>query len=390
MRFILGGADDEMTAISSLIRVAIAAGLKAEIVEAAPGPRSEAQYASTVEPQAGDVWIECAPLPATCPPCAGRGEDAAGYQSGHCPYCGGHGALAGRELLDALGIQRIDHHQPGDPGYGVEGFAGSSLGQLLRLLLERGVSPQALGLHLVDDPTTYSFPEGWCDAGGPYGYGWGVWRDGSDRFNIHDFLWFRVPPQWEATGLADHDPVGFAGGHHGRWSRKAAREFLIARAVAGGRGFSEADVAEALRLIEAAPTLPGFPAVYDLRTIPELLPATSGADRKPIPGTGGRLGDAAFVAVLCLPGKAALNWGAQGMRPAGRHIGLIGDTAALPVTDVLASIPGIQGVYGAPGKACGGYVQVQAPSTAQLCGVCNGPIYATAGGPECGCGLGLY
>ena len=243
MRFILGGADDEMTAISSLIRVAIAAGLKAEIVEAAPGPRSEAQYASTVEPQAGDVWIECAPLPATCPPCAGRGEDAAGYQSGHCPYCGGHGALAGRELLDALGIQRIDHHQPGDPGYGVQGFAGSSLGQTLRLLLERGVSPHALGMWDLDDPTINTFPLGWSDCGGPYGIGFGVNIPEGAPYGVPGFHWFKVPPKWEATGLADHDPVGFAAGHYGRWSRKAAREFLIARAVAGGRGFTAADVA---------------------------------------------------------------------------------------------------------------------------------------------------
>jgi hypothetical protein len=293
-------------------------------------------------------------------------------------------------LLDALGIQRIDHHQPGDPGYGVQGFAGSSLGQTLRLLLERGVSPHALGMWDLDDPTINTFPLGWSDCGGPYGFGFGVSIPEGAPYGAPGFHWFKVPPQWEATGLADHDPVGFAGGHYGWWSREAAREFLIARAVAAGRGFTAADVAEALTLIEAAPTLPGFPQVYDLRGIPELTPATLGADRKPVPGTGGRLGDAAFHAVICLPGKAALNWGAQGMRPAGRHIGLIGDTAALPVTDVLASIPGIQGVYGAPGKACGGYVQVQAPSTAQLCGVCNGPIYATAGGPECGCGLGLY
>jgi len=353
MRFVLGGNDDEMTLIATLIRGAIAAGLEAEIVEAAPGPRSEAQYASTVKPQAGDVWIECVPaMQAACAQCNGHGE----WMGNHCPECGGEGWFTGCRLLDFMKAARIDHHQPGDPGYGVEGFAGSSLGQLLRLLLERGVSPQALGLHLVDDPTTYSFPEGWCDAGGVYGYGWGVWRDGcSDRSDIHDFLWFRVPPKWEATGLADHDPVGFAAGHYGRWSRKAAREFLIAAAIQrSGVNLTAADVAEALRLIEAAPTLPGFPAVYDLRTIPELLPATSGADRKPIPGTGGRLGDAAFVAVLCLPGKAALNWGAQGMRAPGRHIGLIGSTGP-DFRDILASV-GAEGIFGAPGKACGGYV----------------------------------
>ena len=80
--------------------------------------------------------------------------------------------------------------------------------------------------------------------------------------------------------------------------------------------------------------------------------------KQPVPGTGGRLGSAAFVAVLALPGRAALNWGAQGIRPAGRHLGLIGDTAALPVAAVLAAVPGIVDPYGAPGKACGGYVPV--------------------------------
>ena len=282
-RFVLGGPDDEMALIRTLILAAIAAGLDAELVEAAAGPRSEAQYASPVEPRAGDVWIECAP------------------------------AVGGRAAIEAAGGTRIDHHIPGDPGYGrpvEEAFAASSLGQLVRLLLERGVT---VG---------------------------------------------EVSPEWIATGAADHDPVAFAGGRIPGWTATQARAWLIARAVAGGRGVTDAQVVEALAMIEAAPTVPGHPLVYDLRGIPELCPATMGADRQPVPGTGGRLGSAAFVAVLALPGRAALNWGAQGIRPAGRHLGLIGDTAALPVAAVLAAVPGIVDPYGAPGKACGGYVSV--------------------------------
>lgn len=294
-RFVLGGPDDEMATIRTLILAAIAAGLDAEIVEAAPGPRSEAQYASAVTPREGDVWIECAP------------------EAAYCPECGGAGWYTGRRLLDRVGATRIDHHQPGDLGYGrpvEEAFAASSLGQLVRLLVERGVT---VG---------------------------------------------EASPEWIATGAADHDPVAFAGGRIPGWTATQARAWLIARAVAGGRGVTDAQVVEALAMIEAAPTLPGFQAVYDLRGIPELCPATMGADRQPVPGTGGRLGSAAFVAVLALPGRAALNWGAQGIRPAGRHLGLIGDTAALPVAAILAAVPGIVDPYGAPGKACGGYAPV--------------------------------
>ena len=139
MRFVIGGNDDEMDTIVTLIRRAIAAGLDAEIVDAAPGvARSEAQYAqyaSTVPPREGDIWIECAP------------------EAAYCPECGGEGWYTGRRLLDRVGATRIDHHQPGDPGYGrpvEEAFAASSLGQLLILLLERGVSPQALGMVAQD------------------------------------------------------------------------------------------------------------------------------------------------------------------------------------------------------------------------------------------------
>ena len=346
-RIVVGGDDDEMALI---IRIATAVGIP--VVRAHPSDvRGADQYASPVAPEAGDVWIECAPAPRAFGP-----------------------------------YTRIDHHQPGDPGYGVTGFEGSSLGQFLRLLLEAGAHPHTLGMWDLDDPTVYGFDPGWADCGGPYGYGFGMWIKEGEAYGVPGFHWFKVPPQWEATGLADHDPVGFAAGHYGRWDRTAAREFLIARAASGGRGFTAADVAEALRLIEAAPTVPGFPQVYDLRTVPELTPPVVRAGQ-PVPGTGGRLGSAAFVAALCLPGKAVLNWGAQGDVPGkGRHLGLIGNTAGFDPLAVLAAVEGIVGIYGAPRKACGGYLPAVVDYA--TCGACNGPVYATAAGPECGCNWG--
>lgn len=326
-RFVVGGADDEMDLIRLLIGRAIAAGLQAEVIEAAPGPRSEAQYASPLDPRNGDVWIECAP------------------------------ADGGRDEIDGWGGGlRIDHHQPGDSGYGVAGFEGSSLGQLLRLLLEGGACPHKLGMWDVDDPTVFQFPAGWSDGGGAYGIGWGAHILKGAAYGCPGFHWFAVPPEWEAIGWADHDPVGFSRGGCPRFHPSAARAWLIARAVKAGRGVTEEQVGEALAMIEAAPTLPGYPLVYDLRGIPDLCPATLGADRQPVPGTGGRLGSAAFVAVLALPGRAALNWGAQGIRPAGRHLGLIGATGP-DFREILASAGGVE-IFGAPGKACGGYVPV--------------------------------
>lgn len=322
-RFVVGGADDEMGLIRLLILAAIDAGLMAEMVEveAAPSPRSEAQYASALAPCRGDVWIECAP------------------------------ADGGRDEIDGYGgaALRIDHHQPGDAGYGrpaEESFAASSLGQLIALLLGSGVSPATLGLVPLDigpfgaDPGWQSFPQEW-------GASWG-W--------IENGVAWACPPEWVAVGAADHDPASFASGRVPGWTAAAARAWLIARSVAGGRGVTEGQVVEALAMIEAAPTLPGFPAVYDLRGIPELCPAIRGADGAPVPGTGGRLGSAAFVAVLALPGRAALNWGAQGIRPAGRHLGLIGATGP-DFRDVLTAAKAVE-AFGAPGKACGGYVPV--------------------------------
>ena len=53
---------------------------------------------------------------------------------------------------------------------------------------------------------------------------------------------------------------------------------------------------------------------------------------------------------------------------------------------VLAAVEGIVGIYGAPRKACGGYLPAVVDYA--TCGACNGPVYATAAGPECGCNWG--
>lgn len=324
----LGGMDAEMSIIKQLVMAAITdGGLTAELVLASAWRRGEAQYQSELDVRAGDVWVECAP------------------------------ADGGRAEVDTSFSRRIDHHQPGDSGYGLlpeAAFEASALCQVLRLLLSLGVCPHVLGLHDVDDPAVQDFPFGFSYTG-IYGYGWGKQVEEGEAYGKPGFHWFQVPQQWVLTGALDHDPVTACRG--GRWGYPSeVRKFLLDRALAEGQDVSAADLEEALRMIEAAPVLPGHPTVYDLRGVPELTPAERDAARQVVLGTGGRLGAAAFHAVVsCLPGHTALNWGEQGHRPQGRHLGLIGDTSKLDVRAVLEAVGAI-GVYGAPGKACGGYI----------------------------------
>lgn len=110
-RAVLGAMDREMAAIKALCE-----GAGVEVVQAATlGPDGSltpvggqtTYQATSPEPQAGDIWVECAP------------------------------AQGGKSALARAGALLVDHHEPGDFGHGrspVTAFEASSLGQILALL----------------------------------------------------------------------------------------------------------------------------------------------------------------------------------------------------------------------------------------------------------------
>lgn len=111
-RVVLGATDPEMVAVAEL-----AARFGVEVVQAeAPGRDGKLApvgpwnaYKASTAPKPGDLWVECSPA------------DTTHY----------------RWLAYAI---HIDHHNPGDRGYGVPpklAFEASSLGQLLRALKGR-------------------------------------------------------------------------------------------------------------------------------------------------------------------------------------------------------------------------------------------------------------
>jgi hypothetical protein len=86
------------------------------------GPARDA-YRSTIVPVAGDIWIECAP------------------------------AVGGKAAITAAGGVWIDHHFPGDPGYGADptcAVGASSIGQLADLFRTVELSPRERAIAACD------------------------------------------------------------------------------------------------------------------------------------------------------------------------------------------------------------------------------------------------
>lgn len=104
--FVLGGSDTEMIEIEDILT-----GIGHTVVYAerngARTSRRDAYSADSPRPRANQVWIECC----------------------HQDYS--------KKELKSLGIIIIDHHNPGDPGYGKpssEYLQASSIGQLCKML----------------------------------------------------------------------------------------------------------------------------------------------------------------------------------------------------------------------------------------------------------------
>ncbi len=127
-RWILGAADPEMVVIEALLRYA---GEKF-VHATAGGRRVHPGNAYAADPVAGGAthWVECAPR-----------ETGQGWH-GECAVCGAD--VANGDVCVCAPAVVIDHHRPGDPGYGrpaAEFMAASSLGQVIGHLarLEIGI-----------------------------------------------------------------------------------------------------------------------------------------------------------------------------------------------------------------------------------------------------------
>ena len=106
MRFVLGGSDTEMKHIERVLLEQGHEVIKAEI-EGIRVTRGQAYRADYPVPRIRDVWVECQ-----------------------------HADYTKREMY-SLGIDIVDHHYEGDPGYGkppAEYWEASSIGQVYNLL----------------------------------------------------------------------------------------------------------------------------------------------------------------------------------------------------------------------------------------------------------------
>lgn len=106
MRFVLGGGDTEMNEIAKLLATTSYSVVYAK-VNGTRVNRSEAYDATYPKPEPFDIWVECAP---------------AGYT---------------KLEMYSLGIDLVDHHQPGDFGYYMpprQYWEASSIGQICNRL----------------------------------------------------------------------------------------------------------------------------------------------------------------------------------------------------------------------------------------------------------------
>lgn len=181
--WILGAADPEMVAIRGLCE---AAGLECiqAMKDGKPVHGGNAYAADMPLPVEGHEYIlvEC-----SAPPSHPLGQPAGNY-----PVYYGDGGPAysycpeGGEYAGDYKITRVDHHRPGDPGYGKppeEFMSASSLGQVIALLHGQ---PGAI----------------WTFGGLPEDFetiGWGLWSQG----HAVDLL-YRPTPEQVLAAAADH------------------------------------------------------------------------------------------------------------------------------------------------------------------------------------------
>ena len=209
-------------------------------------------------------------------------------------------AAPGSPLADQLAaseVSVIDHHRPGDPGYGRppgEFLAASSLGQTISWLARRGALPYGW------EPSAVSRP--WCRARIQEGRRV-VW-DGDQWVAIQHYVLDQhpkgllIPSGLVLAAAGDHCPAAaYAGQCTGVDPDELLRWRISSRAAFQGRSEAEilADVAAARVTIAAAPKTDLAPGVEvrDLRcrTIPELPEALL------------RAGEAALAAVIERDGR---------------------------------------------------------------------------------------
>lgn len=260
--WILGAADPEMSAIESLltecgehIAHAQIGGVGGRRVTAGEAYRADCHRYATDCDEAGDTtetWylVECTvPTPAGCP------------------------------------VVRIDHHRPGDPGYGVppaEFLRGSSLGQIVAELARLGLLPASWTRWRVPTKQVgYSVGEiAHYSVFGRFlppvhGYyvtldrasglvAWGASDDerreaGSRRVNDDQLIRALIPATLVLTAAADHClGAAYAGQCPGVDPDKLMRWRAESRAEFQGRSVDEilADVAAAKAALEAADGMP--------------------------------------------------------------------------------------------------------------------------------------
>lgn len=236
-------------------------------------------------------------------------------------------------------VLRIDHHRPGDPGYGVPPrnfLRGSSLGQVLSLLSEEGWTPPWPTAKHSSHPAGPSVE--WLDGRGPWVL-WAAWRP------------YVIPDDLVLAAAADHCPAaayrglcpGVDPGCIREWRLRQRAEFqgvsyesLLATVEAAETAIKEADW-DYVELGPAGGDDVDRAAYKDLR----------GAHVPEAPEASLRLG----VAILCdgLPdgdGRRKLN--------------LLGDPTGELVAAWLsrwAHDLGLEGIYGDPGRGfAGGYL----------------------------------
>jgi hypothetical protein len=294
----LGSPDDpEMERIEALLR---AAG--EPVVYATVGGRrvtsGEAYKADpvSVPPGAETIIVECGgPALDVCRRCGGRASgEADGLSVEDAGRLGGLGPCGDHHdwpLGPQRGPRRIDHHRPGDPGYGrapVEFLAASSLGQVIAELARLG----KLSAGWEPYPAAYGPPTWRAPVEPPQR--WAV-RSGDN--------WFRPPTDLVLAAASDHCPgAAYAGKCPGVEPEALMRWRAETRAAFQGRPVSAilADVEAASAAIKAAPVVDlgepylGLIEAADLRgsEVPELPEALLRLGRcalaTPRPGPDGR------------------------------------------------------------------------------------------------------
>jgi hypothetical protein len=274
-RIIYGALDFELERILELARTYIPDIPIVSVIPEGTNPfvARGLAYNSSFAPQSGELWIECGPGPIT---------------DGAVPRP--RVLQSSSQQVVAAGAHLIDHHFPGDPGFGkppAEAFNASSLGQFIHWL-------QSVGIN--HEPSA---------------------RD----------IWI---------GEMDHARAACLAGSTST-PREQAFDFLPDAVKANMR--------EAIAVLESAPLIEfNHTGIRDLRSCPEFEQRARLAD--------------VLIDACCYAGIPAVNWGMQGIRPNGRHIGFFGAgegsiPGVIQFHDLLRTL-GAVGIYGDVNRGIGG------------------------------------